>query len=295
MKKIVVLGGSGFVGRHVCEALNKLGWHVTVATRRPPARAVQTLPFVDVVKADVHNNADLNALITGHDAVINLVAILHGNAESFEKNHHQLPSRIAQTCIDHQVHRLIQVSALGADLHAPSMYLQSKAKGEIALHDFSAQGLECTIVRPSVIFGLDDAFINLFAKLQKWAPVMPLAGAHAQFQPVWVQDVAHAIVYALQNPSTTHQTYELCGPDIFTLKQLVEIAGIWTQHPRWVIPLPDAIARIQAQAMQWLPGPPLMSQDNLDSMRVPNIAGGQLPNITQLGVAHPTPLTSIFV
>jgi NADH dehydrogenase len=158
------------------------------------------------------------------------------------------------------------------------------------LDDISRTSLRIKLGKCTTSTGL-----NLFAKLQKWAPVMPLAGAHAQFQPVWVQDVAHAIVYALQNPSTTHQTYELCGPDIFTLKQLVEIAGVWTQHPRWVIPLPDAIARIQAQAMQWLPGPPLMSQDNLDSMRVPNIAGGQLPNITQLGVAHPTPLTSIFV
>ncbi|MSQ56124.1 MAG: complex I NDUFA9 subunit family protein [Limnohabitans sp.] len=295
MKKIVVLGGSGFVGRHVCEALNKLGWHVTVPTRRPPARAVQTLPFIDVVKAAVHNDADLNAIVKGHDAVINLVAILHGDASAFEKVHHQLPLRIAQACMAHQVHRLIHVSALGADLQGPSMYLRSKAQGEKALQDFSAQGLQCTLLRPSVIFGLDDAFINLFAKLQKWAPVMPLAGAHAQFQPIWVQDVAHAIVNALQNPSTINQTYELCGPDIFTLKQLVEVAGIWTQHPRWVIPLPDALARIQAQVMQWLPGPPLMSQDNLDSMRVPNIASGQLPNITQLGVTHPTPLTSIFI
>ncbi|NBS76797.1 MAG: complex I NDUFA9 subunit family protein [Betaproteobacteria bacterium] len=294
MKNILVLGGSGFVGRHVCEALNRAGVHTTVPTRRLPARSVQMLPMVSVVQADVHDPAQLAALLPGHDAVINLIAILHGSEAQFDKAHVQLPTLLVKACLAAGVKRLVHISALGADLNAPSMYQRSKARGEHVLQDHVAQGLALTVLRPSVIFGEDDAFINLFAKLQALAPVVPLAGAHTRFQPVWVCDVAQALLYALQNTSTVGHTYELAGPQIFTLQQLVEHAGVWAQHPRWVIPLPNALAYAQAWLMEHLPGPTLMSRDNVASMQVDNILRGQALGLAALGVPKPATLASVF-
>jgi uncharacterized protein YbjT (DUF2867 family) len=294
MKNILVLGASGFVGRHVCEALNRAGLHITAPTRRLPARSIQMLPMVSVVQADVHDPAQLAALLPGHDAVINLVAILHGTAADFDKVHVQLPKLLAQACLAAGVHRLVHISALGADTQAPSEYQRSKARGEQALQGFADQGLALTMLRPSVIFGEDDAFINLFAKLQALAPVVPLAGAHTRFQPVWVQDVAQAVVYAVMHATTAAHTYELVGPQIFSLKQLVEHAGVWARHPRWVIPLPAPLAYMQTWVMEHLPGPTLMSRDNLASMQVDNVASGSCPGLSELGIKNPTPLANVF-
>jgi NADH dehydrogenase len=294
MKNILVLGGSGFVGRHVCEALNRAGVHTTVPTRRLPARSVQMLPMVSVVQADVHDPAQLAALLPGHDAVINLIAILHGSEAQFDKAHVQLPTLLAKACLAAGVKRLVHISALGADVNAPSMYQRSKARGEQVLQDHVAQGLALTVLRPSVIFGEDDAFINVFAKLQALAPVVPLAGAHTRFQPVWVNDVAQAVAYAVLHPATAGHSYELAGLQVFTLQQLVEHAGIWAQHPRWVIPLPNALAYVQAWVMEHLPGPTLMSRDNVASMQVDNILTGQQLGLSALGVHTPASLASVF-
>jgi NADH dehydrogenase len=294
MKNILVLGGSGFVGRHVCDALNRAGVHTTVPTRRLPARSVQMLPMVSVVQADVHDPAQLAALLPGHDAVINLIAILHGSEAQFDKAHVQLPTLLAKACLAAGVKRLVHISALGADVNAPSMYQRSKARGEQVLQDHVAQGLALTVLRPSVIFGEDDAFINVFAKLQVLAPVVPLAGAHTRFQPVWVHDVAQAVAYAVLHPATAGHSYELAGPQVFTLQQLVEHAGIWAQHPRWVIPLPNALAYVQAWVMEHLPGPTLMSRDNVASMQVDNILTGQQLGLSALGVHTPASLASVF-
>ncbi len=294
MKNILVLGGSGFVGRHVCEALNRAGIRMTVATRRMPARSVQMLPMVSVVQADVHDPAQLAALLPGHDAVINLIAILHGSEAQFDKAHVQLPTLLAKACLAAGVKRLVHISALGADVNAPSMYQRSKARGEAVLQAQVPHGLALTVLRPSVIFGEDDAFINVFAKLQALAPAVPLAGAHTRFQPVWVHDVAQAVAYAVLHPATTGHSYELAGPQVFTLQQLVEHAGIWAQHPRWVIPLPNALAYVQAWVMEHLPGPTLMSRDNVASMQVDNILSGQQLGLSALGVHTPASLASVF-
>ena len=294
MKNVLVLGGSGFVGRHVCEALNRAGVYVTVATRRLPARSVQMLPFVTVVQADVHDPQALEALVPGHDAVVNLIAILHGDRASFDKVHVQLPRQIARACMQAGVRRLLHVSALGADQQGPSLYQRSKAQGEAALQSEVVHGLQLTVLRPGVIFGADDAFINLFASLQAIAPVVPLAGARTRFQPVWVQDVAQAVVHALQHRDTIGQVYELVGPQIFSLKELVQHAGRWAGHPRPVIALPEAMAYLQALVMEMLPGAPLMSRDNLASMQVDNIAAGELPGLDALGVSAAARLDSVF-
>lgn len=294
MKNVLVLGGSGFVGRHVCEALNRAGVHVTVVTRRLPARSVQMLPWVTVVQADVHDATALHALLPGHDAVVNLVAVLHGDRAAFDKVHVQLPRQLAHACVQTGVLRMVHVSALGADLHGPSLYQRSKAQGEAALQSEVIHGLQLTVVRPSVIFGEDDVFINLFARLQSIAPVVPLAGAHTRFQPVWVQDVAKAVLYALMHSHTVGQFYELAGPQIFSLKELVQHAGRWAGHPRWVLPLPNPIAYAQAWLMEMLPGPPLMSRDNLASMQVDNIASGKMPGLSALGVPISAQLDAVF-
>ncbi|NDC61423.1 MAG: complex I NDUFA9 subunit family protein [Betaproteobacteria bacterium] len=294
MCSVLVLGGSGFVGRHVCEALNRVGAQVTVPTRRLPARSLQMLPKVTVLQADVHDPRQLARLVSGHDVVVNLVAILHGNSAEFEHNHVVLARLLAQTCIDQGVPRLVHVSALGADLHGPSMYQRSKAQGEAALQSGVVQGLALTVLRPSVIFGEDDAFLNLFAKLQALTPVVPLASARTRFQPVWVKDVAQAIVHAVLHRDTIGQIYELVGPEVFTLQQLVEHAGNWAGHPRWVFALPHPLAYLQAALMEMLPGVPLMSRDNLASMQVDNLADGRLPGLSDLGVAHATGLDAVF-
>ncbi|MDO9113965.1 MAG: complex I NDUFA9 subunit family protein [Polaromonas sp.] len=293
MKKILILGGTGFVGRHVCEKLTQLQWRVTVPTRHEAnARDIQMLPALDVVQANVHDEAALTRLVAGHDAVVNLIAILHGTQEAFQRTHVQLPQKLARACAATGVQRLVHVSALGADMRnpdvAPSMYLRSKGHGEVALH---AAALELTVLRPSVMFGADDRFLNTFARLQKIFPVMPLAASHALFQPVWVEDVASAIVHCLQDAhthATVDQTFEACGPGIFTLRQLVELAGrmsgINEGRGRPVIPLPAALGRLQARLMELAPGEPLMSRDNLDSMTLPNIASGNLPGLEALGI-----------
>ena len=294
--KTLVLGGTGFVGRYVCERLSWLGHTITVPTRRlPSARSVQMIPGVSVVQADVHHASTLQQLVHGQDAVINLVAILHGNAQAFDQVHVQLPRALAQACAKENVHRLIHISALGADPHGPSEYQRSKGRGEQALQtEAQAHGLALTMLRPSVIFGKDDQFINLFAKLQRVFPFMPLAGAHTRFQPVWVQDVAQAIVHALTHNDTAGHIYELCGPDVFTLRELVAVAGRWQHTPRPVMPLPHAVGWAQALMMELLPGPTLMSRDNLASMKVDNIATGRLAGLRSLGVPEAMPLQRVF-
>jgi len=283
MKKVLVLGGTGFVGRHLCRELTRLQYRLTVPTRNASsAQPAQSLPGLELVQADVHDEATLARLLPGHDAVVNLVAILHGNAFEFERAHVALVKKLVRACAGAGVQRLVHVSALGAAQEAPSMYQRSKAAGEAVLQ---GSPLDWTVLRPSVIFGEGDQFLTVFARLQAVLPVMPLAGADTLFQPVWVGDVVGAIVQCLQRDDTGGRTYEACGPERFTLRQLVQMAGRWSGHARPVIGLPSAVARLQALLMELMPGPTLMSRDNLDSMKVNNVASGNLPGLDALGIA----------
>ena len=298
MKKILVLGGSGFVGRQLCETLSRQRWRITVPTRRlSQVQALLSLPLLQPVETSIHDESTLADLMAGHDAVVNLVAILHGNEAAFEKAHVALPAKIARACETAGVRRLVHVSALGAAPDAPSMYLRSKARGEAALQAAAQTGsLDLTVLRPSVIFGAQDRFLNLFARLQTVFPVMPLAGADARFQPVWVGDVGTAVLRCLQRPDSIGQTFEACGPDVYTLRELVQLsgrlAGVNEGRGRPVIGLPAALGRLQALLMELAPGEPLMSRDNLHSMAVDNIATGRLPGLQALGIA-PARLTGI--
>jgi uncharacterized protein YbjT (DUF2867 family) len=286
MKNILILGGSGFVGRHVCEKLQRQGFTATVPTRHARnASAIQHLPGLTVLEADVHDEATLARLVPGHDAVVNLIAILHGSEVAFERAHVALPQKLARACSASGVTRLVQVSALGVAADSPSAYQRSKARGEAVLRD---AGLALSVLRPSVIFGAGDRFLNLFAQLQALFPVLPLAGAHALFQPVWVEDVASAVLACLQDPHTVGQTYEIAGPEVLSLADLVRLAGRLGSHQRPIIPLPDWIGRLQAMAMELAPGEPLMSRDNLKAMSVDNVASGRLPGLAALGVTAST-------
>lgn len=292
MKRIVILGGTGFVGRALCEQLVERhgagGPRLVVPTRRRErGKHLFVLPTVDVIQASVHDDAALARLLQGADAVVNLVAILHGSPADFERVHVGLPQRLAQACAKAGVSRLVHVSALGVPedpAQAPSHYLRSKAMGEQALRTAQAAGLRLTVLRPSVIFGAHDRFLNLFARLLALAPVVPLAGAEARFQPVWVEDVARALVRVLENPATIGQTFELAGPEVLTLAELVRLAGRFSGHVRPVVPVPESVGRLQARVLSLLPGEPPLSADNLASMRVPNVATGQHPGLAELGI-----------
>jgi NADH dehydrogenase len=232
----------------------------------------------------------LHTLLAGCDAAVNLVGILHGRSGSdgwgpdFARAHIALPTALAQACVDQGVRRLIHVSALGVtdggERSLPSRYLRSKAAGEAALR--SVHGLDLTILRPSVVFGADDAFLNLFGRLQAVLPVVALAGSDARFQPIWVADVAQAIVHALDDPRCIGQTYPLAGPEVFTLRQLVQLAGQWAGHSRPIIGLPRSLGRLVALGMECAPGAPLMTRDNIDSMAIDNVSDA--PIAPELGI-----------
>lgn len=281
MKNILLIGGTGFVGTALSSRLasptgisfGHADFSLTLATRRPErVRHLALLPTVRIVQADVHDEAVLTRLMAGQDAVINLVGILKGN---FQRAHAELPGKIGRAATAARVPRLLHVSALAATADAPSNYLRSKAAGEAAL---KAAYPAATIFQPSVIFGRDDGFLNLFAGLLKIAPVVPLACADARFQPVWVGDVVSAIVAALDDPAGGGQTYPLCGPRTYALRELVAYAGAVSGHPRPIIGLPFALSILQAFFMELLPKGP-MTRDNVWSMQVDSVcpAGCTLP------------------
>lgn len=294
MKNILILGGTGFVGSHLCEKLAQLPCRVTVVTRRrDQARHLQLLPMLDIAEVAAHDSSSLAPLLAEHDAVVNLVGILHGNEAAFEQAHVQLPLELTRACEAVGQRRIVHVSALGASPDAASMYQRSKARGEAVL---LGSGLDVSVLRPSVIFGAEDRFLNTFARLQQVFPVIPLAGSQARFQPVWVEDVATALMRCLEDKSTIGQTYEACGPEVFTLKQLVQFAGRYSGindgEGRPILGLPNALARLQAWLMERAPGEPLMSRDNLDAMKTDNIASGKLPGLAALGI-RPSALGAI--
>jgi NADH dehydrogenase len=283
-QRILLLGGSGFVGRSLCERVAErgCGTRITLPTRQAMhARGVQFLPNVDPLTCDVHDDATLARLVAGHDAVLNLIGILHGSAADFERVHVRLAQRLAAACASTGVTRVLQLSALGASADAASAYLRSKAQAEAALR---AADLQLTLLRPSVIFGAGDRFMNLFAALQAVAPLMPLAAADARFQPVWVEDVSEALLRCLERPETSGRTYECAGPQVYTLGELVRLAGRLSGRERPLLKLPAWLGRLQAALLELLPGEPLLSRDNLRSMRVPNVASGQLPGLRELGI-----------
>ncbi len=292
-RSILLIGGSGFIGTHIAARLADAGYRVIVPTRRyARARHLLVLPTVQVIEADIFDAAQRDRLLQDCDAVINLVGVLHSRpgkpwGPGFERAHVDLPRQLVQACRQRGIRRVLHMCALGAAADAPSMYQRSKAEGEKLMLE---SGLDVTSFRPSVVFGHEDHFLNLFAQLQRWLPVMALGGADARFQPVYVGDVADAFVSALDDRAAIGKTYELVGPHVYTLRELVRLAGVYSGHPRPVIALPDALARLQAGLFEYLPGEPLMSRDNLDSMQADNVASGRHPLPPHW---HPQPLEAV--
>ncbi|UCE31671.1 MAG: complex I NDUFA9 subunit family protein [Burkholderiales bacterium] len=299
--RIAVIGGSGFVGRHLVPRLASTGRSALVLARRSErVKHLLMLPQVDVIEADVYDAGALERYLAECDAVVNLVGVLHGRRSrsaqdpygpEFRRAHVDLPAAIVAACKAVGLRRLLHVSALGVrddEQGLPSRYLRSKAAGERVIRE--AGDLDWTVFRPSVIFGPEDGFMNLFAQLQRLFPVMPLARASARLQPVYVGDLVQAVLGALDNSATFGRVYELAGPEVFTLRRLVELAGQWSGHPRPVIELPYTLGQLQAGMLEAMPGPTLMSRDNFDSLGLDNVASG--PIAPELGIV-PTALAAV--
>lgn len=291
LRSVCVIGGSGFLGRHVVRRLAAQEIFVRVPTRRRErAKELILLPTVDVLNADVHDPRTLERLIAPVDAVISLVGILHESGrETFQRNHVDLPRKIVDACRETGVNRLVHVSALKAALDAPSAYLRSKAEGESQIHAARATGIHTTIFRPSVIFGREDRFLNLFAQLARLLPVIVLASPGARFQPVFVDDVARALTASLSDPYSFGQSYDLCGPKVYTLRELVETVCRTMGVRRPIIGLNEWLSLLQAGILERLPGT-LMTRDNIGSMRVDNVCSSAMPE--RFGFS-PTPLEAV--
>ena len=277
---ILVLGGTGFVGRHVVDRLVAAVYKVIVPTRRfDKARFLQVLPTVALVSGDVNRAETLTRLVAGSGAVVNLVGILNETrGVTFQKAHVDFARAVTAACRSAGVRRLIQMSALNADPNGPSRYLRSKGEAEAIV---AASGLDWTIFRPSVIFGREDRFLNLFATLLDYAPVIALANPDARFQPVYVGDVAQCVTEALPRPSTYGRIYPLCGPSVYSLRELVRYVGAVTGKVRPIIGLGPTLSRMQASVLEHLPGS-LLTRDNLLSMQKDSTCDGE--SVAALGV-----------
>ncbi len=309
IERICILGGSGFVGTHLVSQLAARGLQVRVLShRRELAKELILLPTVEVIEADVHDQHELVRHFRGMDAVINLVGILHedkvGRVDlpsarrgDFQKVHIELARKVVHACGEAGVHRLLHMSALGAHPNSRSAYQRSKGIAEALVREAGMQhreheswylngpkfihgyGLNVTIFRPSVIFGRGDSFLSMFARLLKLFPVMPLGSAATRFAPVHVDDVARAFADSLDTPATYGQTYDLCGPKVYSLRELIEYVGTVIGKRRSIVALGKWPAYFQAWALEFLPGRKLMTRDNYYAMCTDNVCPGPWPAV----------------
>ncbi len=288
IEKVCVVGGAGFIGCHIVRQLDAAGFQVKVlARRRESAKRLFPLPNVEVVECNVMDDAALLKNLMGMHAVVNLLGILHeDHGATFSAVHAEFPRRLVQACREIGVGRLLQVSALNADIHGPSAYLRSKGEGEAAVRQ---SGLNWAIFRPSVVFGRGDSFLSLFARLSRLLPVVLLAAPEARFQPVWVEDVAAAVARSLELTETVGQSYDLCGPHTYALRELVAYAAQCVGRAPHIVGLGPALSYWQARLMEMLPGK-LLTRDNLLSMQADSVCHCAFPAI--FGVT-PSPLETV--
>jgi NADH dehydrogenase len=281
---ICMIGGSGFVGSQMTTMLSRLRHRVTLLTRHPQhARHLSVLPGIKIIQCDVHDPRQLDTQLANHDVVINLVGILNEpgkSGEGFRRAHFELPRKILGACHHNNVPRLLHMSALNADANSgPSHYLRSKGDGENHVHTFAGK-IAVTSFRPSVIFGPHDSFFNRFASLIKISPwIFPLACGSARFAPVYVNDVCDAFIRALDDKTTHGKRYDLCGPEDYSLHELVAYTAQLLGHKTRVMDLPNWISRMQARILQHAPGKPF-TLDNYNSMRIDSVCGNHCPRQT---------------
>jgi uncharacterized protein YbjT (DUF2867 family) len=294
-KQACIFGGTGFVGRHLARRLGDAGYHCVLPTRRPHRhRDLKLYPGIELRPVDDLSIDSLVACLQGCDLAVNLVGILNpeGNG-SFARVHIELVQRIVAAASRAGVPRLLHMSALNANATSgSSAYLRSKGAGEDIAHaDGAAAGLIVTSFRPSVIFGRGDSFFNRFAQLLQMAPgILPLACPDARFAPVWVGDVTDAMARASSDQAAAGRRYDLCGPRIFTLAQLVEYSAQRIGKRLLLAQLNDTASRLQARLFERLPGKPL-TFDNYLSMQTPSICG-EHNGLLELGI-HPTDIEAI--
>ena len=291
--QITVLGGTGFVGSALVARLAAAGHALRLPTRDPlAARHLAVLPNVERRRLDIHDPQQLRDVVAGSDVLINLVGILNekgSSGEGFRRAHAELTRSAIDACLRGGVARYLHMSALGADENGPSHYLRSKGLAEQHVRA-APPALDWTIFRPSVIFGRGDSLLNRFAALLRLSGgIMPLARADARFAPIWVEDVVSAFGLALRGGATSWQAYDLCGPEVMTLGELVRRTGRFSGTRARVIPLPDALGRTQAAIMDFIPGKPF-STDNYRSLTVDNVCRD--PGCARLGI-RPSALDGI--
>ena len=283
---VTVFGGAGFIGRHLVRRLAKRGWRVRVATRSP-RDALYLKPSGDVgqiapIYTDVTDDASVAAALAGAQYAINLVGILYERGRStFQAIHVDAAERIARKAAEAGCPRLVQLSALGTHADSPSAYARTKAAGEAAV---LAAFPDASILRPSVIFGPDDNFFNQFADMAKISPFLPLIGGGAtRFQPVYVGDVADAVMACLDRSETKGQSYDLGGPQTYSFKEILKVVMRESRRRRMLMPIPWGIANLQARVLQLLPKPPL-TQDQVTLLKSDNVLTGANPGLEALGI-----------
>jgi NADH dehydrogenase len=283
---VTLFGGSGFIGRYVVQRLALRGWIIRVAVRHP--RSAHFLkPLGDVgqitpIPVAVQHDETVRAAVAGADAVVNLVGILYEKGtQTFEAVHHRGAARIAAAAAAAGIDRLVHMSALGADPRSPSAYARSKAAGEAAVRAAVASAV---VVRPSVVFGPEDDFFNRFAAMARLAPALPLiGGGRTRFQPVYVGDVADALVACLEQPRCAGETFELGGPEILTFRELMEYLLAQIHRRRVLVPLSFGVAKLIAGPLEWVPVPPL-TRDQVELLRRDNVVSAGARTLQDLGV-----------
>ena len=295
-RQVTIFGGSGFIGRYVVERLADKGWTMIVAVRRP-RQANFLKPLGDVgqivpVRAPLQDEAAVRAACEGSEAVINLVGILfEAGAQSFGEVQALGAERVAKAAAAAGAKRMVQISAIGADESAGAEYARSKAYGEKAVREAFPSA---TILRPSIVFGPEDDFFNRFAAMARIAPALPLiGGGQTKFQPVYVADVADAVVAALETPAAQGRTYELGGPRVYSFKELMELLLETIGRRRFLVPLPFGAARLQASVLERLPGPPLLTRDQVTLLEADNVVADGALGLRDLGI-EPTACEAII-
>lgn len=294
-KTVTLFGGTGFVGRYVAQMLAHRGWRIIVAARHPdralPLKTAGAVGQVVPVFADIRDDASVAAAVAGADAVVNLVGILFERGKQrFDSVHGEAAGRVARAAAAAGATRFVQVSAIGASAESPSSYARTKAAGEAAVR---AAFPGASILRPSVIFGPEDGFFNLFANLARTAPFLPLfGGGTTKFQPVYVQDVAAAIVACLEQDGTAGQTYELGGPRVYSFRELMQLTLQQTGRKKRLVSVSWGLAAFEAKLLGLLPKPPLTS-DQVVQLKIDNVVNPGVKSLADLGI-QPTPAELIL-